>query len=64
MKFLLSLCAAALIGASGSAVTIVDASEVDRRRVALGETVTILGELAPELNRFEARSIEVARARS
>lgn len=42
--------------------TIVEASEVDRRRIALGEKVTVTGEFAPELNKFKARSIQVARA--
>ena len=44
--------------------TIVDVSETDRPRVAVGEKVIAVGEFAPEQNSFKARAIQVARSDS
>jgi hypothetical protein len=44
--------------------TVVDVSNADRPRVALGEKVTVVGAFAPELSTFKARAIHVRRVPS
>jgi hypothetical protein len=48
------------VESSEGRTTVVDVSGAGERRVALGEKVTVIGEFAPELNKFRARTIQVA----